>query len=67
MNGEKPGQLTLADLVPLTDKLVRRADKLAKLVADPKVPLELVQKQRVLVFNTAADLLSVKHRAEDGQ
>jgi hypothetical protein len=36
------------------------------MIKDPSVSLELVQKQRVLLFNTTADLISIKHYAEDG-
>jgi hypothetical protein len=61
-----PGALELKDASNLVDRLVKRAEKLETMIKDPSVSLELVQKQRVLLFNTTADLISIKHYAEDG-
>jgi hypothetical protein len=62
-----PTDLTLADAPKMVSRLQRRAEKLGAMLGNPAIPAVLIEEQRVLVFNTACDLVSIKARCEDGR
>lgn len=60
-----PVKLEVRHVPRLVQRLESRAQKLAQMLGDPTTPPVLLEKQRVLVMDATADLLSVRTPDEE--